>query len=72
MAQRVGDELRDHQDHGSAASDASTGTNLRMRPRCASPSPASLFEGDYLPTGHAKIYVGRSRHWMVAWLWFLS
>lgn len=21
---------------------------------------------------HAKIYVGRSRHWVIAWLWFLS
>jgi hypothetical protein len=33
---------------------------------------AVSFELDYLLTGHAEIYVGQSRHWVVAWLWFLS
>jgi hypothetical protein len=32
----------------------------------------SLFDVDYLTAEHAEIYVGRSRHWAVAWLWFLS
>ncbi|EDX21114.1 hypothetical protein SSAG_00906 [Streptomyces sp. Mg1] len=27
---------------------------------------------DYLLTGYAKIYDGRSRHPSVMWLWFLS
>ncbi|MGW7434505.1 hypothetical protein [Streptomyces sp. NPDC054849] len=30
------------------------------------------FEVDYLTVEHAEIYFGRSRHWAVAWLWFLS
>jgi hypothetical protein len=34
--------------------------------------PPSLFEVDYLTVERAKIYVGWSRHWVVAWLWFLS
>jgi hypothetical protein len=32
----------------------------------------SLFDVDYLTAERAEIYVGRSRHWAVAWLWFLS
>ncbi|MER6094423.1 hypothetical protein ABT154_00865 [Streptomyces sp. NPDC001728] len=28
----------------------------------APPLSASLVEVDYLPTGHAKIYLGQSRH----------
>ncbi|GAA2942805.1 hypothetical protein GCM10010446_30120 [Streptomyces enissocaesilis] len=31
-----------------------------------------LFEGDYLTVERMKIYGGRSRHWVVVWLWFLS
>ncbi|WP_406111795.1 hypothetical protein [Streptomyces sp. NBC_01003] len=31
-----------------------------------------LFEVEYLAVDHAEIYVGQSRHWVVAWLWFLS
>jgi hypothetical protein len=34
--------------------------------------PSSLFEVDCLTVERAEIYVGRSRHWAVAWLWFLS
>jgi hypothetical protein len=34
--------------------------------------PSSLFEVDCLTVERAKIYVGRSRHWAVVWLWFLS
>ena len=34
--------------------------------------PSSLFEVDYLTVEHSEIYVGRSRHWVVVWLWFLS
>ena len=34
--------------------------------------PPSLFESDYLVVEHAKIYVRGSRHWLIAWLWFLS
>ena len=33
---------------------------------------AVSFELDYLLTGRAEICVGRSRHWVVGWLWFLS
>jgi len=33
---------------------------------------SSLFEFDYLIVEHAKICDGWSRHWVVAWLWFLS
>ncbi len=32
----------------------------------------SLFEAYYLTVERSKIYVGRSRHWAVVWLWFLS
>lgn len=28
--------------------------------------------GGYLPLGTRRIYVGRSRHSAVTWLWFLS
>ena len=35
------------------------------------PAPSPL-EVDYLTVEHTKIYDGRSRHWAVAWLWFLS
>ncbi|THA69962.1 hypothetical protein E6P78_10985 [Streptomyces sp. A0958] len=31
-----------------------------------------LFEFDYLIVERAKICGGWSRHWVVAWLWFLS
>ncbi len=31
-----------------------------------------LYEVDYFAVEHTKIYVGQSRHWVVAWLWFLS
>ncbi|SFF71108.1 hypothetical protein SAMN02787118_11110 [Streptomyces mirabilis] len=44
----------------------------RNRAVTALPLPASLFEVDYLTVEHAEIYVGQSRHWVVAWLWFLS
>jgi hypothetical protein len=44
----------------------------RNRAVTALPLPASLFEVDYLTVEHVEIYVGQSRHWVVAWLWFLS
>ena len=31
-----------------------------------------LFDAEYLTVEHAEIYVVQSRHWVVAWLWFLS
>ncbi|WP_339135166.1 NucA/NucB deoxyribonuclease domain-containing protein [Streptomyces sp. f51] len=34
--------------------------------------PPPLFGVDYLILDHAEIYVGWSRHWEIAWLWFLS
>lgn len=39
---------------------------------CSSRPSVSLFEGDYLVGEHVEIYVGRSRHWVLAWLWFLT
>jgi hypothetical protein len=44
--------------------------STRRQPLCA--CPPSPFEVDYLSVEHAEIYVGRSRHWVVVWLWFLS
>ncbi|EDX21329.1 hypothetical protein SSAG_01120 [Streptomyces sp. Mg1] len=32
----------------------------------------SLFETDYLTGRRTEICLGRSRHWVVVWLWFLS
>lgn len=31
-----------------------------------------MFEPDYLLTSQEQIYIGWSRHWAMAWLWFLS
>lgn len=36
------------------------------------PWPLCVQTSDYLPHSHPKICHGRSRHWAVAWLWFLS
>ncbi|GHD36358.1 hypothetical protein GCM10010317_000610 [Streptomyces mirabilis] len=51
---------------------------LRM-PRACRPltlavtgSASVTAEDDYLPAGPTKIYAGWSRHWEIAWLWFLS
>lgn len=36
------------------------------------PRTRPVAEADYLSTRVTEIYVGRSRHWVVVWLWFLS
>lgn len=55
VMQGVGDVLRNHQDH-------------RLRgPGC----DRGPLEADYLTVGLPKIYVGRSRHGVLAWLRFL-
>ncbi len=43
-----------------------------VRAAPAAPGLTGAGEIDYLNGAHTKIYVGRSRHWAVAWLWFLS
>lgn len=49
------------------------GRNAAVSLAVTAPRPsASPLEADYLLTGHTEIYVGRSRHWALAWLWFLS
>lgn len=45
---------------------------LLTRPVTALAPVHSLLEVDYLTVEHEKIYVGWSRHWVLAWLWFLS
>ncbi|GGK24072.1 hypothetical protein GCM10011583_65050 [Streptomyces camponoticapitis] len=49
-----------------------------VRSRAVSPAgvrswdaPSAVVTG-YLPDPRKEIYVGRSRHWAVVWLWFLS
>ena len=52
-----------------------TRTVLRLNPRqpYSDPSgPPTPSGSDYRTAGRSKIYVGRSRHWAVVWLWFLS
>lgn len=45
---------------------------LEAVPRLERSSRApSVTEDDYLADRHTKIYVGQSRHWVLAWLWFL-
>lgn len=39
---------------------------------CPREQRQAAFEVEYLTVEHAKIYDGQSRHWVVAWLWFLS
>ncbi|WP_251064425.1 transposase [Streptomyces sp. ISL-44] len=59
-------------------SDARTASPLVAMPTAlcrvsvAPQAAAVLAEAEYLATGHAEIYLGRSRHWAVRWLWFLS
>jgi hypothetical protein len=42
------------------------------RPLRPAPRPLNPAGPDYLAVEHAEIYVGRSRHGAVVWLWFLS
>ncbi|MFE3905205.1 hypothetical protein ACFXPY_34185 [Streptomyces sp. NPDC059153] len=47
----------------------------RTGPEGSSSPPArtrSVAKANYLSVRVAKIYAGRSRHWIVVWLWFLS
>ncbi len=41
-------------------------------PGAGPPATTSMPRIDYLSAARSEIYVGRSRHWVVVWLWFLS